>query len=770
MRTWAYVGIRGEGFIREHCVSFFDQTRMSHQDEGTQTVKSDASEEERSLIGQVLDGKYRVVRLLGKGGMGVVVEAENLLIERRVAVKLLHANLADNDVAVERFHREAVAAASTGHDHIVDILDLGTPKGGSPFIVMELLAGRTLQDLLKELRILDYKRASRIAIQALSALSAVHARGIVHRDLKPANVMLVERAGQQDFVKLVDFGVSKIQSYHMAGGDLTATGMVMGTPHYMAPEQARGAKNVDHRADLYALGAIVYRCLAGRVPYRGANYNQILAKILAQNPRPLKELRPDLPDGLVAVVEKAMARELDQRYQDAQAFAEELAAVSEIEVTISFVPPGDTELWDEMEDSDVIDGDATAPGMHSTEVLAFGQSDTVATDRNVAEGEDGTPTVCETPGRVSSVDAEDSMADSGDDSMEDSDRRPSSQSVAGSLSVRGSGHRASSLATTKAVSKSRRSLRLRRGVWAGALVFLAGLGLAGWALLHWTASSSSGPLPSANARLRFGLGEYMPKKEGVEVMRDLSVHLARQLGVEVVPETFDDPVSVGQHLVDGELDLAFISPLLYVKLKERFPTLRLVASIRSARSASYQGFIVGRVDRNIFHLKDLKGKTMCWVSPNSTSGYLMPYLLLLRAGLDPERLFAKAIMAGSHDRALALLAKGTCDAAAVFNMVYYRRQVIIPGGVRVVAPTGPIPQDVIVASPKMADSVFEWVTYAVLRSQEGRLRRHPLAGTFQITSFVPISDRVYDRIREALSVVRGHVRKERLRRSSAKGP
>ncbi len=660
----------------------------------------------------MLAGKYRVVRILGKGGMGVVVEAENTLIERRVAIKLLHTDLSDNEVAVERFHREAETAAATGHDHIVDILDLGRTEQGNPFIVMELLRGKTLQELLREERLLETDRAVRIAIQALSALSAVHAKGIVHRDLKPANILLVEKAGRSDFVKLVDFGVSKIRSSRMERNDLTATGMVMGTPHYMAPEQARGAKSVDHRADLYAMGAILYRCLSGRVPYRGANYNQILAKILAQDPRPLGELRPDLPKALVAVVEKSMSRDPDLRYQSAKTFGEDLAMVVDVDLTLSF---------------------AEVPAAHS---LGVGQTAALSSPEMVAQdASEDAATVAAVPDAIAETRGASSVHRTG---------RSGSMTGPG---VHRSSRQGLSVSVPATRPVARRPWSLVGGI-LGAILLLAVVGAGG----YWLFGSREG-----RPTLRFGLAEYMPKEAGGSVISDLAKFLAEQTGARVATLYGRDPMSVLEDLHEGRIDLAFVSPLLFVRARQRHLDLIPLCSIRSGQRGVYQGLIVGRVDRHINKLSDLKGKTFCWVSRNSTSGYLLPYLTFLDAGYDPDKLFGKQVWAGSHEKALEYLQNGLCDAVAVFDALFYDKL----GRIRkfgVIAPTGPIPQDILVASPHMDQVTRFWIQDVFLSADRRLLAKHPLAGEFQITAFVPFRAASYEMIRRALVRVEGNGR------------
>jgi eukaryotic-like serine/threonine-protein kinase len=275
--------------------------------------------------GDVVDGKYQIVRLLGEGGMGAVYEGLNVRIHRRVAIKVLHGTVAHNAEAVERFEREAQAAGRIGSSHIVEVLDLGDLPGGDRYMVMEFLDGQSLADRVKAQGKLSAAEIYPIAVQLLEGLAAAHAAGIVHRDLKPDNVYLInsKRDGQRDFVKILDFGISK---FNALGGEfsMTRTGAVMGTPYYMSPEQAKGARELDQRTDLYAVGVILYECSSGRVPFQAHTFNELLFKIVLEEPPPLQELQTNLDDGFIALVSKAMARDVSQRYQTASEFQQAL--------------------------------------------------------------------------------------------------------------------------------------------------------------------------------------------------------------------------------------------------------------------------------------------------------------------------------------------------------------------------------------------------------------------------------------------------------------
>ncbi|HEY0255507.1 MAG TPA: serine/threonine-protein kinase [Kofleriaceae bacterium] len=283
------------------------------------------------IVGAMLSGRYLVTKKVGQGGMGAVYEATHTLIGKRVAVKVLLEKYAQREQIVARLKKEAQLASSIGNEHIIDITDIGNTDDGRTFVVMEYLEGESLAECLAREHELPEQRILRIASQAASALSAAHAKGIVHRDIKPENLFLLKRK-EQDFVKVVDFGISK--SLRATGEEeeqqrLTQTGMVLGTPLYMSPEQARGDEDLDHRVDVYALGVIMYETAAGRVPFAGTNYLSVISQVLNEQPKPLREIRPELSEEFEAIVQKAMAKDRNDRYVDAEAMQRDVTALLE---------------------------------------------------------------------------------------------------------------------------------------------------------------------------------------------------------------------------------------------------------------------------------------------------------------------------------------------------------------------------------------------------------------------------------------------------------
>ncbi|MCP4679087.1 MAG: protein kinase [Deltaproteobacteria bacterium] len=277
------------------------------------------------LIGKVFERKYRLVRLLGEGGMGAVYEAEHTLLNRTVAVKVMHRNIASNPRAVDRFFREAQAASAIGHPNIIEIFDVGKDEDDEVFMVMELLRGESLDSVLDKRGHLPPGRTIAIILQVLSALHAAHNKGIIHRDLKADNVFLAVDSRMREDVKLLDFGIAKVISTDSDEDlGLTKTGTVLGTPHYLSPEQARGGKDIDHRIDIWTVGVLMYEMLTGRLPFEGENYNEILSKVLLDEPTPIGEHMPGTPQVLVQFVEKALSKNRDDRFATVAEMIEDL--------------------------------------------------------------------------------------------------------------------------------------------------------------------------------------------------------------------------------------------------------------------------------------------------------------------------------------------------------------------------------------------------------------------------------------------------------------
>jgi serine/threonine-protein kinase len=268
--------------------------------------------------GDVVDGKYRIDRVLGAGGMGMVVLAQHLELDCAVALKFMLADaMADPDL-VRRFSREARAAARLRSEHATRIFDVGKLSSGAPYLVMEYLDGRDLASLLVEKKRLEVGEAVRYALQACVALGEAHACGIVHRDLKPQNIFLTKGPRGQPLVKVLDFGLAKLDAVEIdeaARSGVTRTGMLLGSPNYVAPEQLHDPREADGRVDVWALGACLYEMLAGRRAFAAPTWPLLSAMILMKEPPQLRELRRSVPEPLANIVHRCLRKAPEERFQ-----------------------------------------------------------------------------------------------------------------------------------------------------------------------------------------------------------------------------------------------------------------------------------------------------------------------------------------------------------------------------------------------------------------------------------------------------------------------
>ncbi len=300
---------------------------------GSKTANSedsnDGEHEEPDLSGQTIAGRYRVIRQLGEGGMGVVYQAIDERLDKPVALKVLKEDFSKRPDIVARFTQEAKSAARIKHENVLDVTDYGKTESGSYYIAMELLVGSDLADALRKDDPMTVERATDIAVQICRALSAAHGLGVVHRDMKPENVFLLKSTEGREVVKIVDFGIAQMKD---AAGEntrkLTRTGMIFGTPEYMSPEQAAG-KQIDHRVDVYATGVILYEMFAGRVPFVGDSFMGVLTQHMFEAPPAIAELNPDtgVTPEFSAVIFKALAKDPNQRYASMAEFSEDLIRV-----------------------------------------------------------------------------------------------------------------------------------------------------------------------------------------------------------------------------------------------------------------------------------------------------------------------------------------------------------------------------------------------------------------------------------------------------------
>jgi serine/threonine-protein kinase len=302
--------------IMSHSAATGFETDGGDKQEGLQTPAS-------ALIGTTLDGAYRITRLIAEGGMSAVYEAVQLRLNQRVAVKVMARDLASNQEALGRFRREAEIASGLRNPHLVTLMDFGTAPAGQPYLVMEYLEGIDLDHRIRQLGKVPLAMAVNIAEQVATALAAAHGQGIVHRDLKPANIFLVELPGATDFVKILDFGISKVRA---ATTQLTKASAIMGTPTYMSPEQATGMiDEIDHRTDQWALGCIGWEMLSGRPPFVGDDMSAVFYQVIHLDPQPLRQRVPDLPAAVEGVLRRALSKSIADRFSSVKEFTSALA-------------------------------------------------------------------------------------------------------------------------------------------------------------------------------------------------------------------------------------------------------------------------------------------------------------------------------------------------------------------------------------------------------------------------------------------------------------
>jgi serine/threonine protein kinase len=282
--------------------------------------------------GSVIAGKYRLERVIGRGGMGVVAAAQHLELGTRVAIKLLQPGGLDAEEALERFAREARAASRMRGEHVARVYDVGRTAGGGPYMVMEYLVGQDLDALLAGAGTLDVSVVVGYVLQACEAVAEAHGLGIVHRDLKPRNLFLTRRLHGEPLVKVLDFGIAKRVAIAHADRDLTGTLSIVGSPPYMSPEQLRASRDVDERSDVWSLGVCLYELATGQLPFDGATALDVCATVMKDDPRPPHEVRADVPEGLARVILRCLRRDPGERFQDVGALAEALEP---------FAPPAD---------------------------------------------------------------------------------------------------------------------------------------------------------------------------------------------------------------------------------------------------------------------------------------------------------------------------------------------------------------------------------------------------------------------------------------------
>ncbi|MDP2343407.1 MAG: serine/threonine-protein kinase [Deltaproteobacteria bacterium] len=294
---------------------------------GAEQPKVEVTPGEDPLLGAIIARKFKIEKVLGVGGMGKVYKARQLALDKAVVVKVLHDQFRDDPQLVQRFQREARAASRLNHPNSIQIIDFGQDEGGVVFMAMEFLQGQDLFAMLKKEGPLESVRLAKVMIQVCSALAEAHEMKVIHRDLKPENIMIEDRRGQRDFVKVLDFGIAKIQDpQENAGQALTQMGMVCGTPEYMSPEQARGLA-LDPRSDIYSLGIILYQLATGELPFTADTPIGIVTKHILEKPIPPRQKRPQIPEEMERIILKALEKEPGGRFDTVVQMGEALEEI-----------------------------------------------------------------------------------------------------------------------------------------------------------------------------------------------------------------------------------------------------------------------------------------------------------------------------------------------------------------------------------------------------------------------------------------------------------
>lgn len=326
------------------------------------------------MLGRLIEGRYEIIKLVGKGGMGAVYKARQTTVQRDIALKVLLEEFVENDVVVQRFYQEALAASRLKHPNTIEIYDFGQTEDHVLYIAMEYLQGLSLAQALARTPRFSAKRTVHIMRQVCKSLAEAHQAGIIHRDLKPDNIFLTDIMGERDFVKVLDFGVAKLKEFDGKEGTLTQAGMIFGTPKYMSPEQARSAP-LDARSDVYALGVILYEMLTGEAPFVGDNPLSILIAHVNEHATRFAQLKspPDVPAALEAVVFRAMAKHPDGRQPDTESLLAELDAIDAIDALLDGADY--TSVADQL--PQMIIGADGQPSMVGPAILPIGSDGTV---------------------------------------------------------------------------------------------------------------------------------------------------------------------------------------------------------------------------------------------------------------------------------------------------------------------------------------------------------------------------------------------------------
>jgi serine/threonine-protein kinase len=635
----------------------------------------------------VIAGKYHLGRVLGEGGMGSVYEADHRELGAKVAVKLLaEANLTQHK-SLTRFRREAKVMAAIRHENVVSVMDAGTDEEGIPFLVMELLDGESLASKLRRERVLTPALASWISCEILSGLGAAHAAGVIHRDLKPGNVFICKQTDGSYRVKLLDFGISKLGDASETL-DVTADGALVGTPNFMAPEQVYANVPIDGRVDIYAAGVILYRMVTGTLPYVGKTTEELYRKILDARAFPPRQVRADIPQELEDIIMRAMHPDRDQRFPDAASFREALERV--------------------MPDSALaLSGRPQRPGRSER---------SQPLPRAEVHGLAHAPTG---PAQVSTA--------------------PQRPAAHGPVFPHHGAH------------------KRRTWPWIAALVIALGAIVGAVVTYSITRESRKQNKQQAVAPtvrplgepIRFGIFRHKDPDDIKREMQPLVSYLETELSRPVELVIVDNYRDLGDSLLEGKVDLAALSAYSYIRAKRKLDSLRLLATPATPTGPTYGGYILARTNSGITELNDLKGKVFCYVSQNSTSGYLYPRALLRQHGIDPDKDFSATRFTSDHAASLQTLADGACDGAAVYDKAWLESNKLDRSAFTVVGTIEPVPWDAYCTTDALDKEVIEKLRTALqaLAPDSPRAREVFADDTSPFKGFIPGDDSLYDPVR-----------------------
>jgi len=669
---------------------------------------------------RLITGKYQLGRLLGEGGMGAVYEAEHLSLGARVAVKLLNESVSGNPKSIARFRREARAMAAIRHDNVVTVTDAGEDEDGVPFLVMELLRGESLSSVIRRERRLTPEAAVTITLQILAGLAAAHDRGVIHRDLKPGNIFVTAAPEGGYRIKILDFGISKFPGGEITA-ELTLEGVMMGTPQYMAPEQARGSQDLDARVDIYSVGVLLYRMVTGKLPYTGNGPEDLYERIQRGQPVPPRDINAEIPEPLEREILRAMSVDRGQRHANARTFRAALQEATPGLPRDSAIHTPSFESLPAIAGS--VDEFQVAPTM-SAAPTGSAISLQHPPDDAAASPTRGARPAAVTPGQPEP-------------------RRPAGTPAAPSLSD---------------VPTSQRRRRRGRTMLIGAAALALAAGGAGWLAFGPGDGGREQPDPTvpgdgvgrsvvpAGEPIRFGINRYMSHDEVLRkhtpLAEFLTVRLERPVELVILEEYEDLP----RKIVSGELQFAALSPTAYVRAQRIRPGVRLLATpVKRGGISSYQGVILARAESDVQTLDDLRGRIFCFTHRGSASGYLYPRAALRAAGIDPDADFSSTQSAGDHQRALGLLLSGDCDGAAVFSNAW--RESPDFDRFRLLASTDEIPYDAYVASRVIPEEEANALREALLSLSPGLVEARAIVGPADIEGFVAVEDSAYDPVR-----------------------